>query len=255
MSPTRSSAPLVSSTSGLRTYLRHSREPLTATILVLPLFVAYQVGILLTGGLRNGVDFITDGLMLALGGSLPGYLVFNAIILAAFGGAIVALRKKGQFHPRLIPWMLLESVVYALLFSQVVVVLIHLFQLDVLLAAGAQPQDKNLLQKLVMSIGAGLYEELVFRVIIMGGIVLALTRVLRMRLAVAGVIGLVVSSLIFSAVHHLGPLGEAFTLSAFTFRFFAGVVLAAIFQLRGFAIAAYTHALYDVYVMVFRGEG
>ena len=53
--------------------------------------------------------------------------------------------------------------------------MIHLFQLDVLLAAGAQPQDKNLLQKLVMSIGAGLYEELVFRVIIMGGICLLYT--------------------------------------------------------------------------------
>jgi hypothetical protein len=63
----------------------------------------------------------------------------------------------------------------------------------------------------------------------------------------------IVSSLIFSGVHHLGSMGEAFTLGAFAFRFFAGVVFAALYQARGFALAAWTHALYDIWVMVFLG--
>ena len=46
-------------------------------------------------------------------------------------------------------------------------------------------------------------------------------------------------------------MGEAFTMGAFVFRFFAGVIFAVIFQTRGFAIAAWTHAIYDIWVMVF----
>ncbi len=60
----------------------------------------------------------------------------------------------------------------------------------------------------------------------------------------------VVSSLIFSLFHYLGPLGDSFQLSSFVFRFVAGMVLAGIYRWRGFGIAAGTHALYDVFVVL-----
>jgi hypothetical protein len=59
----------------------------------------------------------------------------------------------------------------------------------------------------------------------------------------------VLSSLAFSLAHHIGPAGEAFRFSAFVYRTLAGVFFAAIYQVRGFAVAAWTHALYDVYVL------
>ena len=57
---------------------------------------------------------------------------------------------------------------------------------------------------------------------------------------------LVLSALIFSAFHYIGPLGDAFTLPSFTFRAIAGLLLSGLYAGRGFGIAAWTHALYDV---------
>ena len=50
--------------------------------------------------------------------------------------------------------------------------------------------------------------------------------------------------------HYIGVLGDAFTLSSFTFRFLMGLALNLLFMVRGFGIAAMTHSLYDVYVTV-----
>jgi membrane protease YdiL (CAAX protease family) len=238
----------------VRSYLNGTRDLLTSLVLVLPLFVLYQVGILATGGVRNGVDFVTDALMMLVGNSVQNYLLFQLGVFALFIVAIAGMRSKGTFRPRLFPWMLLESTVYALLFGTVIVLMIQGVGLGGLLAAGAKPSH-GMLNSIVLSVGAGLYEELVFRLLLMGGIFWFATRVTRMHRVAAAIGAVFVSSVIFSLVHHVGSLGEPFTVAAFTFRFFAGVLLATIFHTRGFAIAAYTHAIYDVYVLVVRGDG
>lgn len=240
-------------------YFAQSREPLTALVAVLPLFVAYQLGILLTGGVRNGVDFVSGILFAVFGDNMSGYLAFNAAILVAFLVAVGVLRRNGELHPRLFPFMLLESALYAVLVGGVVNLMMDVTGVSALLmvpghalANAPAATEPGLIYKLVMSVGAGLYEELAFRLILLGGIFALLQRSGVGRVG-AGVVAVVVSSLIFSGVHHLGSMGEAFTLGAFAFRFFAGVVFAALYQTRGFAIAAWTHALYDIWVMVFLG--
>lgn len=241
---------------GVRAYLDGSRDLFTSIVLVMPLFIFYQVGVLATGGLRNGVDFVTSTLFRLFDGNVVYYASFNLAVLAAFGVALRVLHKQRQFHPRLFPWILLESTLYALLLGSLVVWLIHAVGLGGLLSveparslsAGEAPA-MGLLDKLVMSAGAGLYEEIVFRLFLMGGMFLLLTRVLTAPRVLSAVLAVVASSLIFSAAHHIT---EPFTLSAFTFRVVAGMSFAALFQVRGFAIAAYTHCFYDVYVMVFR---
>ena len=47
----------------------------------------------------------------------------------------------------------------------------------------------------------------------------------------------------------IGPLGEPFRFMPFVYRTFAGVFFALVYQVRGFAVAAWTHTLYDVYVL------
>jgi len=37
----------------------------------------------------------------------------------------------------------------------------------------------------------------------------------------------------------------------FTFRFLAGILFGLLFWFRGFAVAVYTHAIYDIVVLVF----
>ncbi len=235
-------------------YFAESKEPLTAFVAVLPLFVAYQIGILMLGGVRNGVDFVSSALFAVFGDNIGGYLAFNGVVLVGFFVAVAYLRKTGELHPKLFPLMLAESALYAVLVGFVVNIMMNATGLSSLMTASTLAVSEakpGLIYKLVMSIGAGLYEELVFRLILMGGLFTAMHRIAGMARLPSALLALVASSLIFSGVHHLGSMGEAFTMSAFVFRFFAGVVFAGLYQTRGFAIAAWTHALYDVWVMVF----
>jgi membrane protease YdiL (CAAX protease family) len=101
---------------------------------------------------------------------------------------------------------------------------------------------------LALSIGAGLYEELVFRVLLVGGLAL-LFRGLMESSTQAYVLAALVGAALFSGAHYVGPLGDPFALPSFTFRFLFGLALNALFLGRGFGVAAWTHALYDVMVV------
>jgi membrane protease YdiL (CAAX protease family) len=101
----------------------------------------------------------------------------------------------------------------------------------------------------VLSLGAGLYEELVFRVLLVGG-VFWLLRNAGLTAGRAGLLSVVISALIFSAFHYIGPYGDVWAFSSFLFRFIAGLAFSALFLIRGFGITAWTHALYDVMLVV-----
>ena len=62
-----------------------------------------------------------------------------------------------------------------------------------------------------------------------------------------------VSAAVFSGIHYVGALGDSFALQSFVFRVVLGLALTLIFVLRGFAAAVWTHALYDVWVLVLPG--
>jgi membrane protease YdiL (CAAX protease family) len=91
-----------------------------------------------------------------------------------------------------------------------------------------------------------------FRLVMVGGGVWLLTRVLGLPRWLAIVIAFAVSSVLFSAAHHIVG-GEPWRLGAFTYRLLCGLFFATLFQTRGLAVAVYTHALYDIYVLIVRG--
>jgi hypothetical protein len=68
------------------------------------------------------------------------------------------------------------------------------------------------------------------------------------------VLAAVVGAAVFSVVHYVGTFGDVFTPASFTFRFFFGLALNGLFLWRGFGVAAWTHALYDV-MLVLGGFG
>src|SRR6185503_3428586 len=91
----------------------------------------------------------------------------------------------------------------------------------------------------------GIYEELLFRVLLVSGLV-ALGQALQWRRPVAVTVAVVVSAIIFSSFHYIGPYGDRLELSSFVFRMIAGMMFSVLYVARGFGITAWTHALYDV---------
>ncbi|HEX5726049.1 MAG TPA: CPBP family glutamic-type intramembrane protease, partial [Longimicrobiaceae bacterium] len=146
------------------------------------------------------------------------------------------------------------SVVYALLFGVIVGTVTQwlLGGIVPLALQGASMDRLPLGQSIVLSLGAGIYEELVFRVILVG-FLLAVFKSAGLSRGQAGVFAALLAALLFSAFHYVGPYAYPLELGSFTFRFLAGLAFSALYLVRGFGIAAWTHALYDVFLVVARG--
>lgn len=236
----------------LNAYWHATRQPRYSLFFALPLLLLYEIlAFTLSGdgyaGIRNGADVLLKSLFVTLGGH-QGLLVFSLLLLG-IGLALVGrdLRARGGVQPKLFGLMLLESVGYALVFGLVASVLTTLLLPDALLALGMPPQ-LSFGTQLVISLGAGIYEELLFRVLLVSGLAALATRVFRWKAVPASVFATVLGALIFSAFHYVGAFGDPFTLSSFTFRAIAGAMFSGLYLVRGFGITAWTHALYDVFL-------
>jgi hypothetical protein len=228
-----------------------ARNLFTSLVLVFPLFLAYQVGVLYTLPLLNGADFLTVFLFRNLGLTTTAYLGYTALVAAAFLVAVLILRRRQQFDPALVWRVLLESAIYALTMGALIVfVMTRVFGISPRLAGGVASQ--GVIGRVVMSFGAGVYEETVFRLGLMAGLAALFERGFGFRRSVAMLAGLGLSSVAFSAMHHIPPYGDPFTVGVFTFRVLAGACFGLLFWYRGFAVAVYTHALYDLWVLVVR---
>ncbi len=242
----------------MRDYLRRSRSAWYSFWFVLPLLALYHVGVVMTnlwqgGGVVNGADAL---LQAALHGVGVGGWLSSAWFVAAVAGVWIyradAAARKEPLQPRTFALMFGESALYAALFGGLVAGIVHALMPWVNTGLQIGP-SLGFGRSLALSLGAGLYEELVFRVLVMGGLIWLLRRLLPGRETGATVGAVLLSALVFSLFHYLGPLGDRFQWASFLFRLVAGVVLAAIYRYRGFGIAAATHALYDVLVVVSRG--
>jgi hypothetical protein len=202
-------------------------------VLIVPLFLAYQIGVLFTGNV-NGADVVTRAAYGALGRQT--YLLVNAGIAIGF---LLWLRRSQRWtvlRLEVVGPIVLEATIYALALATLVT-----FALDRCLGLSLSPGS------IVNALGAGVHEELVFRLALFGGLVSLAWRCTDHR-RVAIIVALAASSVAFSAAHHAGPYGEPYTAHAFAFRCAAGVVFGLVFWFRSLAHAVYAHALYDILV-------
>jgi hypothetical protein len=245
----------------LRNYWRTSREPRYSLSFAFPLLVAYEVLAFSlsygeVAGVRNGADVLLKSLFVTLGGR-NGMVVFGALLVG--GGAAIVwrdLRRSGRLEPHFFAWMLAESVGYSLVFGLVTGTLTGLLLPGIALIGAAptlvagSPPGLSLPTQLMISLGAGIYEELLFRVILVSGLAWLARRVFGWSASAGGLFAVVLGALIFSAFHYIGPYGEPLELGSFTFRMVAGLLFSGLYVLRGFGITAWTHALYDVFLAI-----
>jgi membrane protease YdiL (CAAX protease family) len=202
-------------------------------VLIAPLFFVYQVGVLFAGNV-NGADVVTRAVYGTLGRT--NYLLASAALGLLF---LLWMRRSNRSHVLRLEVVLpvvLEAAIYALTLGALVTLV-----LERMLGLGLD------LGEAVNAAGAGVYEELVFRLALCGGIIAALSRTQLSRKLIV-VFALVVSSILFSAVHHLGPYGEPYSDHAFAFRCLAGLIFGLVFYFRSLAHAVYAHTFYDLLV-------
>lgn len=230
-------------------YHNASRSATYGFLAALPLLVLYEFLIVFANRsavaqVRVSSEMWLKQLLLAVGDH--GLTAFGiAVLLAGIAVFWYDRKRKVPFQPRYFLWMFLESTLYAVLIAVIVSGLVY----AILPALAQSGPAEGLAMKLALSVGAGLYEELLFRVLLVG----ALFRMLRWFMGdrvLAYIIAAVAGAFLFSLVHYIGPLGDAFRLNSFLFRMLFGLALNVLFLVRGFGIAAWTHALYDVMAMV-----
>src|SRR5712691_2156293 len=193
---------------GLSSYWRASRAPRYSLLFALPLLVFYQVLATVipagpSGALRNGADVLLQGLFVALAGS-QGPLLFM-ICLVGFGLWLVWKDMRAHSSELAAPFfavMLGESAALALAFGVVVggITSRLLGPVAPLAIPGAESLDWW--TKLMLSLGAGLYEELLFRVALVAFLAYLGHYVFGWRPWVAGTAATVVGALLFSAFHY-----------------------------------------------------
>jgi hypothetical membrane protein len=237
-------------------YWAESRQPLASLVFIAPLLVAYEAGVLLMGpkAVRNGADAWLRQLLEWIG--FGQYFLLPILTVCILLGWHYTTRRRWRISRRLLWTMAGEC----LLLTISLWLLAQLLGI-VLQAVGGRfgLSISSVVENAVSYLGAGIYEELLFRLILLSLAAWALGRLglgTRQRLVAA----VLLTSLLFSSAHHVGRYGEDFEWNSlvfwntFLFRFLAGVFFSILFVYRGFGIAAGAHAGSDILVGSFGPE-
>ena len=228
-------------------YWRFSRSAYYSVVSALPLLVVYEILVIMTQsrywGIRNAADMWIRTFLMAF--DLRAQHLTFVMIGIAF--ALIPVAKTRSYGVKLkanfFLLMLAEAFTYSLVLGGVLQSILRLSGL----AAGSS--GNGVLQNFALSLGAGLFEEIIFRVLLLNLLFFLLNYIFKNKVTTA-VISVLAASFLFSLSHYIGSMADSWELYSFMFRWIAGMIFTVLYFIRGFAITAYTHALYDIWVLV-----
>jgi|LauGreDrversion4_2_1035121.scaffolds.fasta_scaffold127398_1 hypothetical protein len=231
-------------------YLTQSREPLTVLCFLLPVLVLYEVLLLValraTGGLitpdaHRWILTLFEAFELGTVGLwLPGVLV--VLVLLAWH---IIERRPARCDGSVVGLMWSESIVLALpllVLSQAVLRI----PAEATSAGGVEFASLPLSARIAVSVGAGIYEELLFRLGLIGLLLVVFEDVLKTPRRTAVVVAVALSAIAFMAYHPLRDDSGAVVMARVVFYLGAGVYFGVLYVVRGFGIAVGAHAVYDI---------
>jgi len=241
-------------------YFRATRHPWSGLLFVLPLLAIYETGLLaLTRGAANGNDSLRTGadtwLRWALANLGLAGLLWTPVLLVGLLFFWALCRRNDRPATgflTLLGGMTVESLLFAAglwALSQSFFPLLESVGLRVATASPAGPAAPAAptLEHFIGYVGAGIYEEALFRLFLLSGLIWLL-RLLEFPALWAMLLAAAASALAFAAAHNLGPHGEPFNEHIFLFRTVAGLYFAVLFHMRGFGVAVGAHTGYDMFV-------
>jgi membrane protease YdiL (CAAX protease family) len=235
-------------------YQSQTLRPLISLVFVFPLILIYEMGAIYWGNaaLRSGIDQWLDRMVATIG-------LGQQVILPLLTSAVLIIwhhriRDHWKFRGRILPGMILESVCLgSILFCAASACNQLAGRMTDPLDQEAWSNFSSLLGQCdrwsatIASIGSGIYEELIFRLVLLLPAIEFLKRLgLPQVMSLVG--GIFLVSLLFTSLHYntINPAGGPIDAGSFIFRFTASIVFCFLFLFRGFGIAVGTHVAYDI---------
>jgi membrane protease YdiL (CAAX protease family) len=229
-------------------YLERTRALPVNVVVLAPLFLAYLACWAWAGDSIETQAAERLRILIGLLGK-RGLMIVSLCTCLALLAALLARGRAAKANAPVIPWMIAEGVAYGLLLQACAAALSAVLPVGKWIGLFRLPNGNDV-RGLGIALGAGIFEELVFRGILCFGIYRAFRAVFGADRWSSGAVAVVISALTVSAYHHWGFGGEPWDALRFTFRFHAGVLLGVVFLSRGLAIAAVAHGFYDALVLL-----
>lgn len=246
-------------------YVHRVHRPLQCLIFIIPFLLIYQIGsaarqqvmasLGTPGALQPRVDVVAFILMqkfFSLFGAAGNYLPLLSVVAILLGMHIARRKDKWEIDPPLYSGMLAESILWAI---PVFVIGLAVFRrvgmnVAVMQSATGDLEKLDMATECILSVGAGVYEELLFRLIGITLLNIVFMDIFELKRSTAIPLVIICSAVLFSGYHYLGA--EEFSkggMSVFLFRTAAGIYFAGIYVYRGFGIVVGAHAIYDLIVV------
>ena len=220
---------------------------LSSILLLFPMILLYEImsfvqymGI--EYRIRNGADVFFRQLFSGLG--VYSFAAYNITLLFILF-AIIYINREIIYVLKLkisyLSIMLIESIIWSTLF----ILIMGVFE-DTLLSIF---ENNILLSQYCLAIGAGIWEELLFRVLAFTIVTVIIKDLIGQNSFFANIIAIIISALLFAIFHYVGQFGEIFTYRSLYIRTFAGCILGILYVFRGFGITAYTHIFYNLVIL------
>jgi membrane protease YdiL (CAAX protease family) len=237
-------------------YLQKTRTCFFGLLAITPLLIIYESaseylyrqapGIIAAPEVRNSAEILIKRILWFA--YIRQNIFLWAVFAAVLAGAFWQAKKQSNLDFKLIyfPYQVFESLVYALVFGFAISKITTYLKLQ----ANEQAQN-SLSMKMTLGLGAGIYEELLFRFVLVSVLALVFSKVLKTKPIYHNSLAVVLAAVIFSLYHYWNNT-EVLTTESFLFRFYAGCILGALYVVRGIGVSVYTHSFYDL-LLLFRG--
>ena len=192
--------------------------------------------------IRNGADAFMRQILSIFG--LIGLYWMSGLFFLAIIVTFLIQRKywnETEVIGNYLIWMMFESFFWS------IILFFFMSNINLFLM---NPNGEYLIQQITLAIGAGIYEEFFFRVLLILILSSLLALIFKWNKSTNKFLGMVIAAGIFSAFHFLGDFGDFFSFKIFMIRFLAGLILGLLYFFRGFGITAWSHAIYDIIILI-----
>ncbi|MCD4657730.1 MAG: CPBP family intramembrane metalloprotease [Planctomycetes bacterium] len=241
------------------TYFKQTETFFVSMMFILPMLVLYEVGLfLLNPPYQNGIGAIFKILIRTMGTRFDttSIIVINSIVILILIIAYFRSKKTGGIRALYFFTMLIESTAYAIvlamfafLFTNISKFAHEYLNLSVLIATDSAIYNK--LTHVVYAIGAGLYEEIFFRLGLLNLLLLIIShKISKTKVSSSALLSaLLISSILFAFAHGIGD-ASALSWKPMLFRTISGMFFGIVFILRGLSVAVYMHIIYDLIIFI-----